>query len=196
MSDLPVQPPVHDDSAQPVLSSQSDDGKGAWSQQSTLQQDPITPVDAVVTTSVLQAAQAYDPLNPPHAGGKPGLGVKERVSSGLDTLVQEVPGAQVIETEKSAEIPPEVESWMEKVDHHEIAAPKEVVVADQTSAQPTGHYASDPVIILPISHQKVQTGMKKSVAESIRWLAEWCLRVIKKFHGMVVYREESQGDRS
>lgn len=192
MSDLPVQPPVQDDTIQPVLSSQPSDGTGVLSQQSS---QPTTTADAVVTSSVLQAAQTYNPLNPPYGGGKGGVGVKERVSTNLDTIIQEVPGAQVIETEKTAEIPPEVESWMEKVDHHDIAAPKEVVVADQTSAQPTGHYAAEPVIILPISHQKVQTGMKKSVTESIRWLAEWCLRVIKKFHGMVVYREESQGDR-
>lgn len=160
--------------------------------------DSAVPADSTptaVATPVLQAAQSYDPLNPPHVGGKPGRGVKELVSSALDAR-NEIPGVQVVETEQSAEIPPEVESWMEKVDHREVVPPKEIVVADQTSMQPTGHYAAQPVIVLPTSQQTVKKGMTQGVTESIRWLAEWCFRVIKKFHGMVVYREEVREPQS
>ena len=135
-------------------------------------------------------------MNPPNAiGGRAGLGVKESVATtvhGLDALsalAQEVPGAQVVDVEKSAEVPPEVESWMEKVEHHEVRAPNQVVVADQTAQMPTGDYAAQPVIVLPITQQAVQIGMKKSVQDSIRWLAEWCVKMMKKFHGLVVYRE-------
>lgn len=149
--------------------------------------------DAVVAASVMQSAQANDPLNPSHPVGKSGIGAKETsASKGLDSIVTEVPGAQVVETEKSAEVPPEVESWVEKVQHHEIQAPHEVVVADQTAQQPTGNYASEPVIVLPVTQQGMQVGMTKSVTESARWLVEWCSRIIKKFHGMVVYRDVPQ----
>ena len=173
MSDLPVQPQGMNPSVDPQI--------------------PTTLTDAVVLHTVSQSAQAYDPLNPPNTvGGRSGLGVKESVAhtaNGLDALVQEVPGSQVIEVEKSAEIPPEVESWMEKVEHHEVKAPNQVVVADQTAQMPTGDYAAQPVIVLPATQQAVKTGMKKGVQDSIRWLAEWCIKMMKKFHGLVVYRE-------
>jgi len=145
--------------------------------------------DSVVATSVMQSAQAYDPLNPSHPVGKSGIGAKETLAKGLDALVAEVPGAQAVEVERTAEVPPEVESWVEKVEHHEIQAPHEVVVADQTAQQPTGNYASEPVIILPATQQAVQQGFTQKITESARWLAEWCTRIMKKFHGMVVYRD-------
>lgn len=145
--------------------------------------------DAVVATSVMQSAQAYDPLNPSHPVGKSGTGAKETLAKGLDALVAEVPGAQAVEVERTAEVPPEVESWVEKVEHHEIQAPHEVVVADQTAQQLTGNYASEPVIILPATQQAIQQGFTQKITESMRWLAEWCTRIIKKFHGMVVYRD-------
>lgn len=184
MSDLPVQPqgtnlpvdPHTDPPADPQL--------------------PIAVVstaDAAIVNAVTQSAQSYDPLNPPNAtGGRSGLGVKESVAhtvNELDALAQEVPGAQVVDVERSAEVPPEVESWMEKVEHHEVKAPSQVVVADQTAQAPTGDYAAQPVIVLPVTQQAVQIGMKKSVKDSIRWLAEWCVKMMKKFHGLVVYRE-------
>lgn len=173
MSDLPAQPqgtnlPVHPQTATSIA-------------------------DAAVVNAVAQSAQNYDPLNPPNAtGGRLGLGVKESVASTvneLDAVAQEVPGSQVIDIERSAEVPPEVESWMEKVEHHEVKAPAQTVVADQTAQQPTGDYASQPVIVLPITQQATKTGMKKGVQDSIRWLAEWCVKMMKKFHGLVVYRE-------
>ncbi|HKY73755.1 MAG TPA: hypothetical protein VJ246_00375 [Patescibacteria group bacterium] len=154
--------------------------------------DQVQAADASVVTGVIQSAQSYDPLNPPHPVGKSGLGVKETTARGAVAEVssQEVPGIQVVETEKVPEISPEVESWIEKVEQHELQLPQEIVVADQTAQQPTGIYAAKPVMILPADQKTVQKGMKKSVTESVRWLAEWCFKIIKKFHGAVVYREE------
>ena len=106
----------------------------------------------------------------------------------LDSLAAEIPGATAVETEKSAEVPPELESWMEKVETHQVQPPQQVVVADQTATNLTGNYVAEPVIVLPLTQQKVQQGTKKSVVDSMRWLAEWCIRIMKKFHGKVVYR--------
>jgi hypothetical protein len=150
--------------------------------------------DASATATLQAVAQSTDPLNPPNVvGGRAGLGAKELTNAGsLDSLAQEVPGVQAVEVERSAEIPPEVESFMESVEDHQFKAPQEVVVADATAQQPTGHYAAEPVIVLPTTSQKVQEGKKKGVTESIRWLAEWCIKMAKKFHGMVVYRDVAE----
>lgn len=174
MADTPVQPPI-------------------VPMQPTQQNNQVHAADASVVSSVIQSAQSYDPLNPPHPVGKSGVGIKEATTSGAAAEVspQEVPGIQVVETEKVPEISPEVESWIEKVEHHELQPPQEIVVADQTAQQPTGIYAAEPVIVLPAGQKTVQQGMKKGVTESVRWLAEWCFKMIKKFHGAVVYREES-----
>lgn len=184
MSDLPVQPQGMNFPVDPHTNFPAD---------SQLPTAVTSTADAAIVNAVSQSVQHYNPLNPPNAaGGRSGLGVKESVAHtvhGLDALVQEVPGAQVVDVERSAEVPPEVESWMEKVKHHEVRAPSQVVVADQTAQAPTGDYASQPVIVLPVTQQAVQAGMKKSVQDSIRWLAEWCVKMMKKFHGLVVYRE-------
>jgi hypothetical protein len=142
-------------------------------------------------TSVLPhatAAAAQAQLNP--VGATSSL-KKEAPSSSVDTLgalAQEVPGAQSVEQERTPEISPELESWMESVDRREERPPEKVVVADQTASNPTGQYAAEPVIVLPLTQGKLQEGMKHTVQDSVKWLAVWCMRVIKKFHGAVVYR--------
>jgi len=192
MSDLPVQPQGMNPPVDPLTDPQTDPSTDP----STVASTADTAVDATLVNAVTQSAQSYDPLNPPNAtGGRAGLGVKESVANtahGLDNLTalaQEVPGAQVVDVEKSAEVPPEVESWMEKVEHHEVKAPTQTVVADKTAQMPTGNYASQPVIVLPATQKAVKAGMRKGVQNSIRWLAEWCVKMMKKFHGLVVYRE-------
>lgn len=197
MSDVSAQPQdttTLSNQAQPAAYPQANDSVLAGN---SIVSDVTSLSDATVATSVMQSAQAYDALNPSHPVGKSGIGAKETTANkGLDSIVAEVPGAQVVEVEKSAEIPPEVESWVEKVQHHEIQAPHEVVVADKTTQQLTGNYASDPVIVLPVTQQGMQVGITKSVTESARWLVEWCTRIIKKFHGMVVYRDVVQKDKN
>ena len=193
MSDVSAQPQdvaMLNNQAQPIVQQQADD---VTASDATVVSDAVTASDATIAASVMQTMQSFDPLNPSHPVGKSGIGAKEvSASQSLDAMVAEVPGAQVVETEKSAEVPPEVESWVEKVKHHAIQAPHEVVVADQTAQQPTGNYASEPVIVLPVTQQGMQTGVTKKVTESARWLVEWCTRIIKKFHGMVVYRDVPQ----
>jgi hypothetical protein len=153
-----------------------------------LAQDPQV-ADATIANAVVQAVQQDDPLNPSQAGGaRPGVGAKEHVGSSFDAVVSEVPGAQAVELEQSAEISPEVESWVEEVQRHDLQPPQQVVVADDTATQPTNNYVSEPVVVLPATQQVIQAGLKKKVSDSVRWLAEWCLRIVKKFHGSVVYR--------
>lgn len=44
-----------------------------------------------------------------------------------------------------------------------------------------------PKIQLPLDQAEVEGGLKKGVVEGIRWLAEWCVMMIKKYPGRVFY---------
>ena len=46
-----------------------------------------------------------------------------------------------------------------------------------------------PTIILPISQNTYLLGLKKTVSFSIRWLAEWCGRIIKIFGSKAGFQE-------
>lgn len=97
--------------------------------------------------------------------------------------------APVPETEKSVEMGPELEKFVEQTERQKkIAA--ETVVAAQTMPTQTPKTVSKPVVVLPLTEKIMQSGQRKSTKFSVRWLSEWCVRQIKKFHSMlVVYRE-------
>ncbi len=42
-------------------------------------------------------------------------------------------------------------------------------------------------IVLPLDQRDVEGGLKKGVIEGVRWLAEWCVMMIKKYPGRVFY---------
>ncbi|MEK9200599.1 MAG: hypothetical protein AAB909_01360, partial [Patescibacteria group bacterium] len=42
---------------------------------------------------------------------------------------------------------------------------------------------------LPLTEAQVQEGLHHKVWESIRWLAEWCVRQAKMLHGKVMYKK-------
>ncbi len=49
-----------------------------------------------------------------------------------------------------------------------------------------------PKIVLPLDQQQVTDGLHRGVAESVRWLAEWCVMMIKKYPGRVFYLPPEQ----
>ena len=44
-----------------------------------------------------------------------------------------------------------------------------------------------PNIVLPLGQQEVVDGLNHKVWESVRWLSEWCVMMIKKYPGRVFY---------
>jgi hypothetical protein len=44
-----------------------------------------------------------------------------------------------------------------------------------------------PNIVLPLDRQEVVDGLHKGIWESVRWLSEWCVMMIKKYPGRVFY---------
>ncbi len=147
---------------------------------------PLQQDASIAPQAAIQSIIANDPLNPPYAGKS---GAKKEISGSSDVSPIEVPGVQVVEHEPNVEISPEVQGWIEKVEQEKLHLPDNIVVADQTAAQPTGTYAAAPVIVLPMTEDQMSSGLKASVKNSVRWLATWCVRVMKKFKGSVVYRK-------
>lgn len=98
-------------------------------------------------------------------------------------------GIKVVE-KKEFEPSKEVASWMEKVEGEEIELPQPI--EDQYGQiLLEAARTSKPKIVLPISKKKVKKGLHHKVADSIRWLAEWCLRLLKMFPERVVYKKIS-----
>lgn len=75
-------------------------------------------------------------------------------------------GVEVVPTE--VELPPDI---------------KRLGVSAGASAQPVIHQGgSQQSAALPLDDPQIVAGQKESVWSSIRWLAEWCLRQLKRTH--------------
>lgn len=94
----------------------------------------------------------------------------------------------VVERPTTPEIPPEIEH-AEAVAGAEIQLPQPVT--DDTTGQVlvTSPAASQPKVTLPLTEEEIERGLHLKVINSFRWLAEWCQRLVKMFHGRVVYRQ-------
>jgi len=104
----------------------------------------------------------------------------------LNQLFSEQDKYQVVQ-EGEPEIDKEKTPLIEKVEQ-EIFLTKPV--ADDYG-QPilTSQVAPAPTIVLPISKSSYLSGLKMKVVESLRWLAEWCGRIIKIFGARTKFRE-------
>lgn len=145
--------------------------------------DPLqsTVYPQVVDQAVAQANQVYQPTD----GGSS----KEQLASNSGLEI----GAalQYVEQEKTAEIPPEVESYLQQVEDHTSGEAQEIVLADDGQQPIASHYPKKSVIVVPIDPQTEDAGKKRSPKFSVRWLVEWSQRIIKMFAGKVVYRQTS-----
>ena len=94
----------------------------------------------------------------------------------------------VVERPTTPEIPPEIEH-AEAVAGAEIQLPQPVT--DDTTGQVlvTSPAATQPQIVLPLTEEEIERGLHLKIIHSFRWLAEWCKRLIKIFHGRVIYRQ-------
>ena len=112
----------------------------------------------------------------------PGVG-KEREGK------QEV--TPITEYTRQVDLEPEVEGWLEKVEKEDsqlqqpVTDDKGQVVLDDSQKQQSGFKA-----ILPLTKDEVNKGLQHKVIDSVRWLAEWCIRMIKMFGNKVAYRRK------
>lgn len=86
------------------------------------------------------------------------------------------------------EIPPEVEKVCVRVTRETIELPpdiKKLGVAPSGAAAPAAKIAAIPAVVLPISDDKVITGLHVQILSSLHWLAVWCMKKLKKAHIML-----------
>lgn len=106
---------------------------------------------------------------------------------GLKTSTEDVEGL-VDSSPETAEVSPELEQYVEKVEMQPGPGP----IADdsgQTLLTPSTQTAT---ITLPLTDEEVQEGLRHPVVDAIFWLAKWCKLLVKKaalIGGRVVYRK-------
>jgi hypothetical protein len=147
--------------------------------------------DASVLPQVIPTVvqQTTDTLNPAYAGptAKESL---EGIGSSLDIQAPDASGGvQYVEQEHHAEIPVEVESFLQQVDDHQAQLPTEIVIADGTMPVPQPNFPTHKVVVLPITPQVEEMGEKKNPSWSVKWLVEWSHKIMKMFTGDVIYRQ-------
>lgn len=194
-----IKDPVSDDQAQvdstsqPTQTEQLDTLTQVIDQVEAERVDPL----GVVAQAVPQVVNSiHDPLNPPNpfsveVAKKEVLIVGSGVAVESPVPIVEYPGGvQTIEQERTPEISPEVESFLQHSQQQANHLPQEIVVADNQEVSVVTHHQKKPVIVLPITEEEQKKGKNKSIKLSVRWLVEWSVKLMKKFSGKVIYREE------
>jgi len=83
-------------------------------------------------------------------------------------------------------IPSEVAGWIEKVEKNiYLSKPAR---DDQGQVIVTSAQAKPTKITLPLSKLGLVKGLKQGLEEAVRWLAEWCLRLIKMNPSRVLFK--------
>ena len=108
----------------------------------------------------------------------------------LNTLFTEEKG-EVTLMEAEPKLKPEVESLIQKVEKEiYLAKPITDDAGQPVMSSPT---TVMPVITLPVTQSTYLAGLTQQITESIRWLAEWCRRLIKMLGERVAFRDEETG---
>ena len=91
------------------------------------------------------------------------------------------------ETEVKADLT-KLEGYLEQIEHQKGNA-----VTDDAGAPALTPAGDDQVTItLPLTEEQVRDGLHHKIVDGVRWMAEWCVRMIKKAHTAgvrVVYRK-------
>ena len=105
----------------------------------------------------------------------------------LNRIFSEGEKFPVEETGVEPEINKEVKPLIQKVEE-EIYLSKPIM-DDYGQPLVSPPAPQQPKIVLPVTKTAYLYGLTQKVTESIRWLAEWCLRLVKIFGGKITFRE-------
>lgn len=96
----------------------------------------------------------------------------------------------ITEFTRNVDLEPEVEGWLEKLEKEDAQLQQPVVddKTGQTVLANTNQQQHGFKVVLPLTKDEVAKGLKEKVVNSIRWLAEWCMRMIKMFGSKVAYK--------
>lgn len=120
--------------------------------------------------------QSFDPVTGAPTGG---IGSKER------ELFQRQDELQLEEIRKDLELAPEMkEAGVELLTHEELELPPSVKQMGVTQTVEETSFPQAAPVVVPLADDKIiqGTGVGTSVWASLTWLAQWCLRQLKKAH--------------
>lgn len=99
------------------------------------------------------------------------------------TLVKEIPTIP--------EVPPEIERAQPV--HGASAQLTKPVTDDQTGqVLVTSPWAQATSVVLPLTEEEIEKGLTYKLVYSIRWLAEFCARIIKKAGGKITTKRKKE----
>lgn len=135
-----------------------------------------------------QQNQQGQQLSPKQSDGT--LNLQAPVAKEQKEALPKVEPEKVVITEiKEPEPSKEVEGWMEKLEKGEEVQLPQPVTDDYGQILVQSAAPQKPKIILPLDSTELVSGLRKKVVNSIRWLAEWCLRVLKIWPERVEYKK-------
>lgn len=111
------------------------------------------------------------PLQPVDAGGvDKEKEVRKRVEAPLEEFIEPEPSAEVakhlLKTKEEIELPPDL---------------KKMGVGTPAAAGSVSDTAITS-LTLPLTNDQIAAGLHAQILSSLHWLAEWCLRQLKKAH--------------
>lgn len=140
--------------------------------------------DSLIATSIFVSS-------PPPPIQNPTVGQVHKESAPISEPTQTQETAPLIEIHETEKIPEEVEGWLQKLNqagdinlHNPITHDGDVLLAN-TEAQ-----VVKEKLVLPLSESGIKSGLKSKVSDSARWLAEWCVRLVKMIKDGVKYAPE------
>ena len=142
---------------------------------------------SVVADDKQQPVQPRQQLGQVGGEGVVSVGKEQKEAFGASISKEAQPGAAV-ET-KEFEASSEVKDWMEKIEAGEEITFPGPVTDDYGQILMDAAKITKPKIDLPLDKPGIQKGLHHKVVDSVRWLAEWCLRLIKMVPKRVVYKK-------
>jgi len=121
--------------------------------------------------------------------GRTSSGGKEQKEAFAAPTFQEVQPAS--SEKKEFEIPPEVKDWMQQIEEGEEISFPGPIKDDFGQILMEAARITKPKLTLPLDDKGLKSGLQHKIVDSIRWMAEWCLRLIKMIPDRVTYNQSS-----
>ena len=94
---------------------------------------------------------------------------------------------EIVEIPTTPEVGPEMAGYMEKVEKEAELSGGVTDNYVQQALMQSGNQ-QNKTVTLPLNQEQIEQGLHHKVWEGIRWMAEWCVRQIKLFHGKVIWK--------
>lgn len=90
---------------------------------------------------------------------------------------------------KETDLPKETEGWLEKLEKGEDIKLPQPITDDQGQVVLDDIQPQVKKVELPLDKQQIDQGLHQKIWNSVRWLAEWCLRAARLKSAKFVYKQ-------